>query len=116
MHKNKGIILASIILIVFVIFATVVITLFHSMRDNPIDKISMSYLWNNSEISSQYGEIVSVSRYVLESTKEKEESMQVPYSVTTKSYRIIVYVNLFNTSGEWAVDSIEIIEVHNIDN
>lgn len=108
--KNKILKLIIICLSVFAVFAAIVMVLFYSMSNDPIDQISMTYLWNDSHIEDKYGEIIHIGRYAFGARKKGESEIKSPYVVETKTGRITVYVTLEKHDEEWEASSYEVIE------
>ncbi len=112
MSKNKVIKIIILISVIFVLFATIVIVLFYRIRNNPIDKIAMPYIWSSDSIEEEYGTIESVSRFVVEKTEETDSTLSVPYSVQTDKYQVILRVNLIKNNDTWKAISYEVKKVN----
>ncbi|MDE6148788.1 MAG: hypothetical protein K2F81_01660 [Ruminococcus sp.] len=110
--KNRKFKIISIILLIYLLFATVVLICFYSIRNNPTDKIAMPYVWNDKDFQNQYGEISSVCRYHGYETKKTEKEMKVPYVVETKNYN--VYVILQKNDDDWDAVSLDILDVKEV--
>ena len=111
MKSKKTLLIFVICLLAFAIFAVIVITLFDSASNNPIDIISATYIRNSTDIQNKYGEIINISKNVFYETKHDEFTIKSPYTIQTINERIIVYVNLINSDGKWEAISCEIFEV-----
>lgn len=111
MRKSKILSLLIIGILIYAVFAAIVITLFNSISNNPIDNLSKTYIRNNTDIQNQYGEIISIGKNVLYETRKDESTIQSPYTVETKTGRVIVYVTLIKSNEEWKAVSSEVIEV-----
>ena len=111
MGKNKIILVLVIGILMFAAFATIVITLFNAVSNDPIDKLSTTYIRHGSDIEQEYGEIIHIGRNVLYETQKDEATIRVQYTVETKTGRVIVYVTLTKYDEEWKADSSEVIEV-----
>ena len=107
--EKKKILLAGIL--IYAIFAIMVIISFNAVSKNPIDDISIPYIRNNTNIQKEYGDIISVGRNVLYETQKDEFIIKAPYTIETETGRIIAYVTLEKGDKEWNASSIEIIEV-----
>ncbi|MEG1719428.1 MAG: hypothetical protein RR306_03790 [Clostridia bacterium] len=111
MNKKKVFTVFAIIGLIFLIFSTIVIIAFNAVRNDPIDKIAMTYIWNTKEISDEFGEIVSVGRNIVEKSEKSETVMIIPYSVDTKSNRVLILIKLEKNENDWRVESFEAKEV-----
>ena len=110
--KNKKLLIAIVVAIsVYIVFAGVVAILFNYISNNPIDKISITYIRDNTDIENEYGEIVSVGKNILYKTIKEESIIKSPYTVTTHTGRVIVYITLAKNGEEWEAVSSEVIEV-----
>lgn len=114
MLKNRKFKIIATILLLYLFFATVILIGFYSIRNNPTDKIAMSYVWNDKDFQNQYGEISSVCRYHGYEITKIEKEMKVPYVVETKNYNVYVYVNLQKNDNDWDAVSIDIIDVKEV--
>ena len=109
---RKKILISFIICIsIFVVFAVIVVTLFNSVSNNPIDNLSIDYIQNNTDIQNKYGEIISIGRNILYKTEKDESSIKSPYTIETETGRVIVYVTLMKYDEKWEAISLETIEV-----
>ena len=108
MNKNLKIILS--IILAYVCFATVVISAFFAIINNPIDVAAMTYIWNNVEdLEAEYGEITHMGRYI--KGKEKSENrISTLYGAEVKSGEIVIRVFLEKVDDEWVVQSMEVEE------
>ena len=111
MKKNKILLLLVIGILIFALFAIIVITIFNSVSNNPIDNLSITYIRNNADIKNEYGEIISIGKNILYETKNDEATIKTPYTIETKTRRVIVYVTLMKCDEEWKASSLEVIEV-----
>ncbi len=111
MKKSKILVLFIICISIFVVFAILVVTLFNSVSKNPIDNLSKSYIYSNTDIQDKYGEIISIGKNILYETERNETSIKSPYTIETEMGRVIVYVTLMKYDEEWEAISLEIIEV-----
>lgn len=111
MTKKKWWLIIVVVIAGFALFATVVIMMFNYISDNPIDTVAMSYLAKESGMQEEYGEILSIGRHIYHKTIKEESTIKAPYSVTTESGRVIVYVTLVKNDEAWVADSWEVIEV-----
>lgn len=111
MRKNKILLLLIIGILIFAVFAVIVITIFNSVANNPIDNLSITYIRNSTDIQNEYGEIISVGKNILYETKNDKATIKTPYTVETKTGRVIVYVTLLKCDEEWRASSLEVIEV-----
>lgn len=114
--NNKKFRVIAIIVLVYLLFASIVIITFYSTKNNSFDKVAMPYIWTNNDIEREYGEITDVFRYVGEDIKKKDNTIKVPYSVYTKDYRVIIYVTLEGEKKDLKAVSLEILEVRDNDN
>lgn len=112
MSKNKIIKIIILISVIFVLFATIVVILFYNVRNNPVDKIAMPYIWDSNSIEEKYGTIESVSRFVVEKIEETDNNLSVPYSVQTDKYEVILRVNLIRSNDTWEAMSYEVEKVY----
>lgn len=71
----------------------------------------MTYIWHNTDIQNQYGEIVSVGRNVLLKRTKNGSTIKSPYIIETKTNRVKVYVTLIQTDKQLNAVSYEVIEV-----
>ncbi len=85
------------------------------MQSNPIDKAAMIYLWNDSGIDEEYGEIKHVNKNISHKTEKNNNTIRAPYMVETEEYQILVYVTLENNNGNWVAVSFEAEEVEKIE-
>ncbi len=111
MKKNKILFLIIIGILIFAVFAVIVITIFNSVANNPIDNLSITYIRNSADIQNEYGEIVSIGKNILYEIKNDEFTIKTPYTIETKTERVIVYVTLMKCEKEWKASSLEVIEV-----
>lgn len=111
MQKKKVFLILLIAIVSFLVFAAIVITLFHSVSSNPVDKIAMTYLWNDSNIESEYGEIVHIGRNIIHKAEKDDTTTKTAYTVETETGRVDVYVTLVKHGEEWRASSWELIEV-----
>lgn len=111
MRKNKILLLLIIGILIFAVFAVIVITIFNSVSNNPIDNLSISYIRNSTDIQNEYGEIISIGKNILYKTKNDESTIKAPYTIETETGRVIVYVTLMKRNEEWTASSLEVIEV-----
>lgn len=109
--KKKLLTIFIIGIAIYAVFAIVVLTLFNIISKDPIDKISITYLRNDTNIQSEYGEIISIGRNVLYKTIKEESTIKKTYTVETQSGRIIVYVTVTKYNNEWRASSFEVVEV-----
>lgn len=108
LKTNKRVLL--FIIIGYVIFSSVVIGCFFLVRENPIDKAAITYIWNCDDFE-EYNDIFTVSKYLLKENKKTDDSATVWYAVDTKKEELIVQVKLNKIADEWIVESLEIVEV-----
>ena len=108
MSKKK---LLFLIIILYILFAIVVITAFYRVSRNPIDQIAITYIRNDSYISSNYGNIVHVGKNVLYETIKSDSTIKSPYTIETEKCRVIVYVTLSMVDQKYEAISLEVIEV-----
>ena len=105
----------SLILIIgistYAVFAVIVITLFNSVSNDPIDNLSITFIRNSTDIQNEYGEIISVRKNILYETQNDESILRSPYTIETRLGRVIVYVTLMKCEGKWNAISFEVIEV-----
>lgn len=111
MKKKKILVLIIICISAYAILAAIVISLFNSVRNDPIDNLSIIYIRHESDIEKEYGDIISVGKNLLYKTHEDENIIKSPYSIETESGRVIVYVTLTKNDEEWKATSLEVIEV-----
>lgn len=111
MRKNKFLLLTIVGILIFAVFAAVVITLFNSVSNDPIDKISITYIRNGTNIQNEYGEILYVGKNILYETTRDDSTIKTPYTIETETGRVIVYVTLMKCNEEWKASSLEVIEV-----
>lgn len=111
MRKNKMLLLVIIGILIFAVFAVIVITIFNSVSNNPIDNLSITYIRNSTDIQNEYGEIISIGKNILYETKNDESTIKTPYTIETETGRVIVYVTLMKCNEEWKTTSLEVIEV-----
>lgn len=111
MRKNKMLLLLIIGILIFAVFAVIVITIFNSVSNNPIDNLSITYIRNSTDIQNEYGEIITVGKNILYETKNDESTIKTPYTIETETGRVIVYVTLMKCNEEWKASSLEVIEV-----
>lgn len=111
MKKNKTLLLFAICILIYAVFAVIVITLFNAVQNNPIDKLSITYIRNSPDVQNKYGEIIFIGKNVSYGTKREEAVIKSPYTVETKMGRVIVYVTLMKCDGEWEAISLEVVEV-----
>lgn len=97
--------------VIYAVFALICIILFNAIRNNPIDKISMTYLRHETDIPDIYGEIIHIGRNIVKKTEKSETVIRAPYGVETERYEITVYVTLEKADGEWKAVSYEVIKV-----
>ncbi len=102
---------AVIGILIFAVFAVIVITIFNSVSNNPIDNLSITYIRNSTDIQNEYGEIISIGKNILYKTKNDESTIKTPYTIETETGRVIVYVTLMKWNEEWTASSLEVIEV-----
>lgn len=115
MLKSKPVRVVLICVGIYLVFAAVVITLFHLIRYNPIDQIAMPFLWQSTEIEEEYGEIRHIGRRVIDKTEKQEAFMNIPYGVETEKAKLIVYVHLVKENESWRAESYEITEVRSME-
>ena len=111
MQKNKIRLFLIIGILIFAVFAAIVITLFYSVSKDPIDNLSIAYIRNNTEIQKEYGEILSVGKNILYETQKDEAVIKSPYTIETEMCRVIVYITLIKQDNAWKASLLEIIEV-----
>lgn len=111
MRKNKILLILIIGILIFAVFAVIVITIFNSVSNNPIDNMSIAYIRNSAEIQNEYGEIISIGKNILYETKNDEATIKTPYTIETKTGRVIVYITQMKCDEEWKASSLEVIEV-----
>ena len=111
MKKNKMLLILIIGISAYAVFAVIVITIFNSILNNPIDKISMTYIRNSSDIQDEYGEIIYIGKNIIYKTKKDEATIKTPYTIETETERVAAYVTLLKCGEEWEADSLEVIEV-----
>lgn len=107
--KIRTIIIICVLL--FSVFAGIVIILFNSVSNDPIDKIAISYIRQNTDLQDKYGELIWIGKNVLYETQEDDTMIKSPYTVEIKSGRVIVYVTLIKNDDKWKAVSLEEIEV-----
>lgn len=100
-----------ICVLVFSVFAGIVIILFNSVSNNPIDKIAIPYIRQNTDLQNKYGEMIWIGKNVLYETKNEESMIKSAYTVEIESGRVIVYVTLIKSNGKWEAVSLEEVEV-----
>lgn len=110
-NKKRILKIFGIIALVYVVFAIVVLTLFHYVSTNPMDKAAMTYLWNSTDVEDRHGEITHIGRNLLYKTEETETTVKAPYTIEAGSDFVTVYVTLVNNEEEWEAVSYEVIEV-----
>ena len=98
-------------LVLFIAYALIVYFLFNSILHDPISKIAIPYLRNNTDLQKDYGEIIYIGKNVFYKTYEEDGTLRVPYSLETEKGNIVVYVTLLAIDGDWEPNSLEIIEV-----
>ena len=108
--KKKLFVFLSVFLGGFVLFAAVVCIAFFSIRNNPIDRIAMSYIRNTPEITNHIGRIIHIGRYIAEKAETSDSYMRVPYRVETNDSEFIIYVVLQKNGYEWNAKNYEIME------
>lgn len=111
MRKNKILLLLIIGILIFAIFAVTVITIFNSVSNSLIDNLSITYIRNSADIQNDYGEAISIGKNILYKTRNGESTIKTPYTIETKTGRVIVYVTLMKCDEEWKASSLEVIEV-----
>lgn len=109
--KNKTLLLLIIGILIYVVFATIVITSFNYVSNNTIDKIAITYIRNSSDIQQNYGEIIHIGKNILYETKNDKSIIKSPYTVETETGRVIVYITLVKCNEDWEVTSLEVVEV-----
>ena len=107
--KIRTIIIICVLL--FSVFAGIVIILFNSVSNDPIDKIAIPYIRQNTDLQDKYGELIWIGKNVLYETQEDDTMIKSPYTVEIKSGRVIVYVTLIKNDDKWKAVSLEEIEV-----
>ena len=98
-------------ILIFAVFAVIVITIFNSVSNNPIDNLSITYIRNSTDIQNEYGEIITIGKNTLYETKNDESTIKTPYTIETETGRVIVYVTLMKCNEKWKASSLEVIEV-----
>ena len=111
MRKNKILLLLIIGILIFAVFAVIVITIFNSVSNNPKDNISIAYIRNSADIQNEYGKIISIGKNILYEPQNNESKIKTPYTIETETGRVIVYVTLMKCNEEWKASSLEVIEV-----
>ncbi len=111
MKKKSVFRILLIALVSFLVFAAIVMTLFHAVSSNPVDKIAMTYIWNDSNIESEYGKIVHIGRNIVHKAEKDDSTIKTAYTVETETGRVVVYVTLVKRGEEWRASSWELIEV-----
>lgn len=112
MPKNKKTKKTILIIVIgFAIFAALVIFSFNHVQKNPTDTAAMTYLWEHSEEFSEYGEIESISRNVIEEVKKSKNEKDVPYTIETSTHTVRVYVHLKQDDSNWVATDYEVFEV-----
>ena len=111
MKKNKMLSLLIIGILIFVVFALIVITIFNSVSKNPIDNISITYIRNSTDIQNEYGEIISIGKNILYENINDDSTIKTPYTIETETGRVIAYVTLLKCDEEWTASSLEVVEV-----
>lgn len=111
MKKNKILLVIIICILAYAVFVIITLTLFNSVRNDPINNLSITYIRTESDIEKEYGRIISVARNHLYDTQENESMIKVPYAIETETGRVMVYVTLTKCNGEWKANSLEVIEV-----
>ena len=71
MEKNKILLLLVTGILIFVVFAVIVITIFNSVSNNPVDKLSITYIRGCTDIQNEYGKIISIGRNIVYGTEKK---------------------------------------------
>lgn len=94
MDKKKILKISAICVTIYTVFAILVILIFNSIYNNPIDNIAKIYIRDNTNIEEQYGKIVSIGKNMLHKTKKTESLIKSPYTVHTKDERVVVYITL----------------------
>ena len=85
MRKNKMLLLLIIGILIFAVFAVIVITIFNSVSNNPIDNLSITYIRNSTDIQNEYGEIITIGKNILYETKNDESTIKTPYTIETET-------------------------------
>lgn len=111
--KSKKFKAVAILLAGYAVFVMIVLIGFFMIRNNPIDKIAMPYIWDNKEIEEEYGEINGVYRNIKKSEKS-DTKMIISYSVKTQKYDLLVYVTLEKYLNNWEATSLEVKEVKEV--
>ena len=111
MRKNKILLLLTIVISIYALFAVIVITLFNFISNNPIDNLSITYIRNSTDIQNEYGEIIFVGKNILYETKNEGSIIKTPYTIETETGRVIVYVTLMKHDKELNASSLEVIKV-----
>lgn len=109
--KKKTLTLFVICISIYVVFTAIVVVSFHSISNNPIDNLSITYIRNSTDLQNKYGEITHIGKNILYKTEKNETSIKSPYTIETEKGRVIVYVTLTKREEAWEAISLEIKEV-----
>ena len=91
----------GIVLVSYATFILFVFVMFHAIRDNPVDKAAMTYLWNTEAVTEQTGEIRHIGRHYGVKVIKTDGQREVPYSIETDTEKFHVYVTLVKENGKW---------------
>ncbi len=108
-RKIKKIILISVL--IYVVFASIVIIMFNAISNDPIDAKATTYIRNNCQEIVEYGDIEYIGRSVFYKTIKEDALMKYPYTVETTKGRVKVYVTFEKNADEWVATSLEIIDI-----
>lgn len=117
LKKNKktvliviGIILLGVIL--HTTFYLVVRTAFDRIQNDPLDSVARKYVYWESGIDEEYGEIRLVNRYLLNKNDyETDDELYQTYAASTREDRILVQIKFIKQDDQWKAVSHEIVEV-----
>lgn len=102
----------GIIVAAYVVFAIIILILFHYVSTNPMDKAAITYLRSSADVEERYGNIIHIGRNLLYDAKESESSVKAPYTLETENGLVTVYVTLLiNGDENFKAVSYEVIEV-----
>ena len=109
--KKKIIKPLIICLSIYLVFAAAATLIFHSINYNAVDNVAVPYLQNNTDFENEYGDITLITRDKTIEFEEDESTIKAIYTVNTEEFEIVLRVILNKTDGGLTPDSIEIMEI-----
>ena len=114
MKKKHIVLIIAAVLAVYGSFVAFILFDFFYSRYNEIDQVGMTYIWQESGIENEIGEVCHVGRQIkgIFNNEKTDDRRVIWYGASNDNHSAILKVTMEKTEDSWEVTSCEIMEIH----